>query len=242
MEFRINLSGLRRRAKNSPRPAEETSLREEKRRKHEEDERFRLAAVKAVEEVQQRMRKASKESDEFIRRKYMLPQRYILTLMTVETLGQERMLLDLMSSGRLGTDLVICGRRTFYSDTMLRTARNRRLALRTNFIYEYSAEELSAFCRMADGMVYLPRKKGRVQPVIEAIYAGIPVVLTDTRRNRETAGDAACYISRREPGMLADTLEAIFSNSGLRQKMQGCCLRRVERWKTPDRQTPPPER
>lgn len=241
MELRINLSGLRRRAKNSPQPVEGTSLREEKRRKHEEDERFRMAAVKTVEEVQQRMRKASKESDEFVRRKYMLPERYILTLMTVETLGQERMLLDLMSSGRLGADLVICGRRTFYSDMLLRTARNRRLALRTNFIYEYSAEELSAFCRMADGMVYLPQKKGRVQPVIEAIYAGIPVVLTDTRRNRVTAGDAACYIARQEPDTLADMLDAILSNSGLRQKMQGCCLRRVERWKGSDQETPPPE-
>ena len=41
----------------------------------------------------------------------MLPERYILTLMTVETLGQERMLLDLMAGGRLGADLVLCGRR-----------------------------------------------------------------------------------------------------------------------------------
>ena len=52
--------------------------------------------------------------------------------MTVETLGQERMLLDLMAGGRLGADLVLCGRRSFYADMLLRTARDRRLALRTN--------------------------------------------------------------------------------------------------------------
>lgn len=116
----------------------------------------------------------------------------------------------------------------------LRIIRDRRLALRTNFIYEYSPEELSAFFRMADGLVYLPRKWGRVQPVVEALYAGIPAVLSDTRRNRLTAGDAARYIACPELDELADTLDAILSDSGLRRQVQGCCLRRVERWKTPD--------
>ena len=204
---------------------EEESLREENRKAHEEDERFRMTAVKAAGQVRQRMRCATGESDEVIRRKFMLPERYILTLMTVETLGQERMLLDLMAGGRLGADLVLCGRRSFYADMLLRTARDRRLALRTNFIYEYSPEELSAFFRMADGLVYLPRK---------ALYAGIPAVLSDTRRNRLTAGDAARYIACPELDELADTLDAILSDSGLRRQVQGCCLRRVERWKTPD--------
>jgi hypothetical protein len=76
---------------------EEESLREENRKAHEEDERFRMTAVKAAGQVRQRMRCATGESDEVIRRKFMLPERYILTLMTVETLGQERMLLDLMA-------------------------------------------------------------------------------------------------------------------------------------------------
>ena len=213
-----NIWGSQRKTANM----ERGGLREENRRAHEEDERFRITAVKAAGQVRQRMRSATGESDEVIRRKFMLPERYILTLMTVETLGQERMLLDLMAGGRLGADLVLCGRRSFYADMLLRTARDRRLALRTNFIYEYSPEELSAFFRMADGLVYLPRKRGRVQPVVEA------------RRNRLTAGDAAHYIACPELDELADTLDAILSDSGLRRQVQGCCLRRVERWKTPD--------
>lgn len=139
---------------------EEESLREENRKAHEEDERFRMTAVKAAGQVRQRMRCATGESDEVIRRKFMLPERYILTLMTVETLGQERMLLDLMAGGRLGADLVLCGRRSFYADMLLRTARDRRLALRTNFIYEYSPEELSAFFRMATAWFTCPGNGG----------------------------------------------------------------------------------
>ena len=230
-----NIWGSQRKTANM----ERGGLREENRRAHEEDERFRMTAVKAAGQVRQRMRCATGESDEVIRRKFMLPERYILTLMTVETLGQERMLLDLMAGGRLGADLVLCGRRSFYADMLLRTARDRRLALRTNFIYEYSPEELSAFFRMADGLVYLPRKRGRVQPVVEALYAGIPAVLSDTRRRRDKEKRSCIdnerrYIACPELDELADTLDAILSDSGLRRQVQGCCLRRVERWKTPD--------
>ena len=121
-----NIWGSQRKTANM----ERGGLREENRRAHEEDERFRMTAVKAAGQVRQRMRCATGESDEVIRRKFMLPERYILTLMTVETLGQERMLLDLMAGGRLGADLVLCGRRSFYADMLLRTARDRRLALR----------------------------------------------------------------------------------------------------------------
>ena len=107
-----NIWGSQRKTANM----ERGGLREENRRAHEEDERFRMTAVKAAGQVRQRMRCATGESDEVIRRKFMLPERYILTLMTVETLGQERMLLDLMAGGRLGADLVLCGRRTFKAD------------------------------------------------------------------------------------------------------------------------------
>ena len=43
---------------------EEESLREENRKAHEEDERFRMTAVKAAGQVRQRMRCATGESDE----------------------------------------------------------------------------------------------------------------------------------------------------------------------------------
>ena len=81
-----NIWGSQRKTANM----ERGGLREENRRAHEEDERFRITAVKAAGQVRQRMRSATGESDEVIRRKFMLPERYILTLMTVETLGQER--------------------------------------------------------------------------------------------------------------------------------------------------------
>lgn len=183
-------------------------LRDERREAFDEEEFLCRSAVQAVERIGRRP-VAAPDDDETVRRKYMLPQRYLLTLMTPETFGQELLLLDLMERGRLKVDLVICGRKTFYSDGLLRAARRRRLALRTNFIYEYTPDELGAFCRMADGMVYLPACRERVQPVVEAVCAGTPVILSDTRRNRAAAGDAARYVPCREPEALAEALEGV---------------------------------
>lgn len=73
------------------------------------------------------------------------------------------------------------------------------------------------------------RSEAAWHPVIEAFYAGTPAVLTDTHRNRMTAGDAACYISGPEPDVLADTLNTLLSNADFRQELIGCCRRRVER-------------
>ncbi len=185
---------------------EAATLRGERRRVAEEDEFLRCSAVQAADRIRRRA-SAGPGDDEAVRRKYMLPERYVLTLMSAESFGQESLLLDLMEQGRLSVDLVICGRRTFYSDGLLRAARCRRLALRTNFIYEYTPDELGAFCRMADGMVYLPAGREHVQPVVEAVCAGIPVILSDTRRNRVAAGDAARYVPCHEPEALAEALD-----------------------------------
>lgn len=181
-------------------------LRDERRRAFDEDEFLRCSAVQAADRIRRRPF-AAPSDDEAIRRKYMLPERYVLTLMTAETFGQELLLLDLMERGRLAVDLVICGRRSFYSDGLLRAARRRRLAQRTNFIYEYTPDELGAFCRMADGMVYLPAGREHVQPVVEAVCAGTPVILSDTRRNRLAAGAAARYVPCCEPEALAEALD-----------------------------------
>lgn len=200
MGYGINFWAMRAWDDGGAGAARET-LRNERRRAFDEDEFLRCSAVQAVERIGRR-RAAAPADDETVRRKYMLPARYVLTLMTPETFGQELLLLDLMERGRLAADLVICGRRSFYSEGLLRAARRRRLALRTNFIYEYTPDELGAFCRMAGGMVYLPAGREHVQPVIEAVCAGTPVILSDTRRNRMAAGDAARYVPCREPEAL----------------------------------------
>lgn len=79
----------------------------------------------------------------------------------------------------------MCGRRTAYADFLLGYARERHMAARVDFIYELSPEDLPALFRLARTFVYLPDAEieASIVPVVEALRAGLPMVLSDTRLN-----------------------------------------------------------
>lgn len=81
--------------------------------------------------------------------------------------------------------VVVCGRRTAYADFLLGYARERHMAARVDFIYELSPEDLPALFRLARTFVYLPDAEieASIVPVVEALRAGLPMVLSDTRLN-----------------------------------------------------------
>lgn len=91
------------------------------------------------------------------------------------------------SAERVG--IVVCGRRTAYSDSLLEFARGRHMASRVDFIYELSPDDLPALFRLAHAFVYLPDAgiEASIVPVVEAMRAGVPMVLSDTQLNREAA-------------------------------------------------------
>lgn len=143
-------------------------------------------------------------------------------------------------SGAAGTDgrpplpqrigVVVCGRRTAYADFLLGYARERHMAARVDFIYELSPEDLPALFRLARTFVYLPDAEieASIVPVVEALRAGLPMVLSDTRLNREAAGDAAVYVDPEAVGKVAAALENVLWDETFRSEMRRRERRRAE--------------
>lgn len=143
-------------------------------------------------------------------------------------------------SGAAGTDgrpplpqrigVVVCGRRTAYADFLLGYARERHMAARVDFIYELSPEDLPALFRLARTFVYLPDAEieASIVPVVEALRAGLPMVLSDTRLNREAAGDAAVYVDPEAVGEVAAALENVLWDETFRSEMRRREGRRAE--------------
>lgn len=67
---------------------------------------------------------------EHTRRKYGLPERFILMLGTVEPRHNHEAVLEALSAMESAAGVVVCGRRTAYSDFLLGYARERHLATR----------------------------------------------------------------------------------------------------------------
>ena len=132
------------------------------------------------------------------------------------------------SAERVG--IVVCGRRTVYADSLLEYARGRHMASRVDFIYELSPDDLPALFRLAHAFVYLPDAgiEASIVPVVEAMRAGVPMVLSDTQLNREAAGDAAAYVRPEAAGEVAAALENVLSDVNFRREMKARERRRAE--------------
>lgn len=167
---------------------------------------------------------------EVVRAKYGLPADYILTIGTVEPRRHHEQILDAMLETGCGLSLVICGRRTSYSDFLLEYARRKRAALRVEFLYEPDTADLPALFRLARGFVYLPdaEVEASVVPIVEAMRAGVPMVLSDVPLNREAAAEAAVYVRSGARDELTAALEGLACDEDFRRELTGRGNRRAE--------------
>lgn len=167
---------------------------------------------------------------EHTRRKYGLPERFILMLGAVEPRHNHEAVLDALPAVESTVGVVVCGRRTAYSDFLLGYARERHLATRVDFIYELTPSDLPALFRLARVFAYLPdaEAEASIVPVVEALRAGLPMVLSDTPVNREAAGNAAAYVNPGAPGEVVAALENALCDESWRQTMRQRERRRAE--------------
>jgi glycosyltransferase involved in cell wall biosynthesis len=78
-------------------------------------------------------------------------------------------------------------------------------------------DELRWLYRHARVLVAPSRYEGFGVPLLEAMAAGLPVVASAIPAHREVADDAALFVSPDEPKALADTLQRVLADDGLRR-------------------------
>ena len=108
---------------------------------------------------------------EHVRRKYALPEHFILMIGTVEPRHNHQAVFAALADAASPAGVVVCGRRTAWSDYLLGYARARRIAARVDFIYELTPSDLPALFRLARVFAYLPDAdaEASVVPVVEAL-------------------------------------------------------------------------
>lgn len=148
---------------------------------------------------------------EAVRRKYMLPEEYMLVFGGSERRCRIGTLLQVMAACNAPQALVVCCRHTLHADELLALVRRLRLAGRVEFLYEWNGCETAALLHMASGLIYLPAGDAPIVPVVEAMRAGIPMLLSDTPLNREAAEAAARYVDPDDSVALACALADLLS-------------------------------
>ena len=150
------------------------------------------------------------------RRKYRLPQRYVLNVGTVEV--RKNILLVIRAMAKLPADLhlVIVGRQTKYQKQLDAEIRKLGLGNRIHFLQGVPNTLLPAVYRQAEAFIYPSRYEGFGVPVIEAIQSGLPVVAATGSCLEEAGGPDSLYVDPDDAdGAAAAVLSAMENRTGM---------------------------
>ena len=150
------------------------------------------------------------------RKKYELPDKYILFVGTIEP---RKNIINLIKAyKKSGTDLIlaIVGKKGWMSDSIIKeiTSDNRILWLDT-----VGSKDLPALYSMADLFVYPSLYEGFGLPVLEAMACGTPVITSNVSSLPEVAGDAAVLVDPDNADAIACAIKNILKNEELRKSL-----------------------
>ena len=153
-----------------------------------------------------KMREGEKKMQE-VHTDYMLPERYIVSVGTVEE--RKNVLLAVKAMRLLPDDvsLVIVGKATPYCEKVKRYVAQNGLSDRVMFLHNVPADDLPAIYQMAEACVCPSRYEGFGLPVIEAIQSGLPVVACTGSCLEEAGGNATLYVGPDDVYGMADAMK-----------------------------------
>ena len=111
--------------------------------------------------------------------------------------------------------------RTYPYVDMERERQRSGVAAQIQLASYVSEERLAALYASAHAFVFLSEYEGFGMTPLEALAAGIPVVVLDTPVAREVYGEAAIYVARPEPALVERALEQALSNDEVRATALG---------------------
>ncbi len=154
-----------------------------------------------------------------VRRKYALPEEYILSVGTIEERKNALLLLQAAVLLPRAPHIVLVGRRTPYTRQLERFAAAHGLADRLHVLDRVTNDELPAVYALAQLFVYPSRYEGFGIPMIEAAWCGVPAIGATGSCLEEAGGPDALYVDPDAPQQLADAIGRVLSDEALRRRM-----------------------
>ena len=148
----------------------------------------------------------SEEAADETRRRYNLPERFVLNVGTIEE--RKNVLLAVKALKYLSEDihLVVVGRRTKYADKVEKWAEKNNVAHRLHMLSGVENNALHAIYQLAESFVYPSRYEGFGIPIIEAIQSRLPVVAATGSCLEEAGGPDCLYVSPDSPEECAEAI------------------------------------
>ncbi len=157
-----------------------------------------------------------------LRHKYALPAQVILYVGTLEPRKGLDTLIAAFATLADGFphDLVIAGKRGWYTEGLFRQVAQLGLGDRVHFTDYVPAEDLPGLLNLAEVFVFPSRYEGFGLPPLEAMACGVPVISSDAASLPEVVGDAGLLVSPGDPAALAAALRRVLLDAALRARLR----------------------
>ena len=134
----------------------------------------------------------------------------------------------LRSKAARAMPLLVAGALGYQGVEIVRTVRTLDPQARVRFIGSVSDAMLGRLYRHASLMLQPSLDEGFGLPVLEAMRAGAPCVVSDIGALREVAGDAALYVEPRDAEALTAAIDKVVGDSALSAKLRSAGRERAD--------------
>ena len=163
---------------------------------------------------------ATDEAKQSARKRYNLPQHYIICVGTVERRKNQASVVEALAKLPEELHLVIVGgHRTGYYDTLVETVARLDLTHRVHIIDKAQFADFPALYANAVMSMYVSEFEGFGIPVLESMCCDTPVITSNVSSMPEVAGDAAFYVEPMDVADIAAKALQLYSDESLRQQL-----------------------
>jgi glycosyltransferase involved in cell wall biosynthesis len=124
-----------------------------------------------------------------------------------------------VSHYRTDHKVLIVGEKMFYTAELDLIYNQMQFGDDVLFTGRLDTSELKYVFGSATALVFVPFFEGFGIPIVEAMYAGIPVICSNTTSMPEVAGDAALYVDPSDVEAIAEAMHKISTDSALRTSL-----------------------
>ncbi len=161
----------------------------------------------------------AEEVKETVRKKYDLPEKYILYLGTIEKRKNALTLIKAYLKEKIDVPLLIAGKPTVYMSEINDYLEKNQAGDRILFRHNIESADLPALYQSALVFVYPSVFEGFGIPILEAMYSGVPVITSTGSCFNETGGDAALYCDPYDTEQLGNNLTKVINEEATRMLM-----------------------
>ena len=155
-----------------------------------------------------------------IRKKYHLPEKFILSVGTLEPRKNQLALLQALHSMEIKVPVVFVGKQTTsYMAGIQKFLNDNEMESQVKFLSNISEADLAALYQTAIFSVYISVFEGFGLPVIESMACSCPVITSSVSVLPETAGDAAVLCNPAKVEDIAQKVSLLLGNELFRKEI-----------------------